>query len=558
MAATSAADSVTFGGPPVTAIGDSATGESARVVLAPEPAASETLARASASVPVFLGGKSVFVVRSSRDGLGPEERAAAIRRRLDAAVRDVDTRADSVRLRRAPEGIEVRLGNHMLWVITPGDVAGSSVSELAQTVNELPSRITRGVLRERSERSPMGTLIAVLIALGLTLAAVVVVKLLGAASRRWRAFLDRVLPRYLSGIRIGTFEVLTQRQLTGVVGGVLGRLGLVVGLILFYVYLTAIFSLFPWSQGWSHQLLELARQELVGAGIALGKAMPGLLAIAFIFVLFRWLTRLSDRFFDAVDSGAVKVAWMHHDVARPTKRLVGILLWVTAVAIAYPYIPGSQSKAVQGISILLGVMVSIGSSGFVGNIISGIVLTYARSFRAGDRVKIGEHVGDVVNLGFFATKLRSPRNEEITLPNGQVASQPIVNYTRLGEDSGLVLHTEVTIGYDADWRAVHALLIEAASRVEGVEHEPAPWVFQRSLNDSHITYEICCVTRRSHDQLLLYSLLHAEIQDAFARAGMEILSPAYHALRDANAPVLPKEPAGPRAAPGAFRVRPPG
>ena len=163
----------------------------------------------------------------------------------------------------------------------------------------------------------------------------------------------------------------------------------------------------------------------------------------------------------------------------------------------------------------------------------------------------------MVNLGFFSTKLRTPRNEEVTLPNGQVASQPIVNYTRLAAESGLVLHTQVTIGYDADWRTVHALLIEAAGRVEGIERERAPWVFQRSLNDYHITYEICCVTRESHQQLRLYSRLHEEIQDAFARAGVEILSPAYHALRDANAPVLPEEPTGPRAEPGGFRVRPP-
>ncbi|PYM06247.1 MAG: hypothetical protein DMD82_09245 [Candidatus Rokuibacteriota bacterium] len=196
------------------------------------------------------------------------------------------------------------------------------------------------------------------------------------------------------------------------------------------------------------------------------------------------------------------------------------------------------------------------SSGPVGNVIAGIVLTYSRSFAIGDRVRIGEHLGDVVSLGYFATKLRSPRNEEITLPNGQVAAQPIVNFTRLAGKAGLVLHTQVTIGYGAEWKTVHGLLIEAAGRVEGVEREPEPWVFQRSLNDYHITYEICCVTRESHQQLLLYSRLHEEIQDAFARAGVEILSPAYSSLRDANAPVLPDEPKGPRAEPGGFRIRP--
>ena len=524
---------------------------------AEEPASSETVARAPAAVPVFLAGKQIFTVRAARNGLEPAARAAAIRARLDVAVRDLDTPADSVWMRRTPAGIEVRLGRHFLWMIAPGDIEGMSMPNLAKLVGELPLRVTQGIVRERAGRSPLGLLIAGLIALGVTVVGWVLLKLLMAASRRWRQFLDRSLPKVLRGIGIGTFEVLSQAQLTAVFGSVLARLDLVAGLLLLYGYLTAVFSLFPFSQSWSWRLLGFARDELVLAALAVGSAIPGLLVLVAIVIVFRWLTGVSDRFFEAIADGALKVGWIHQELASPTQRLARILLWISAAAIAYPYIPGSQSKAVQGISILLGVMVSLGSSGFVGNAIAGIVLTYSRSFSAGDRVKIGEQIGDVVSLGFFATKLRSPRNEEITLPNGQVAGQPIINYTRLAAEAGLVLHTQVTIGYDADWRTVHALLIEAAGRVEGIEREREPWVFQRSLNDYHITYEICCVTKESHEQLRLYSRLHEEIQDAFARAGVEILSPAFNALRDANAPVLPGEPKGPRAAPGGFRVRPP-
>src|SRR5262249_19233930 len=284
---------------------------------------------------------------------------------------------------------------------------------------------------------------------------------------------------------------------------------------------------------------------------------PGLLVIAAVVIVFHWLTGISDRFFDAVDAGAVRLGWIHPELARPTKRIAKIVLWITAVTIAYPYIPGSSSKAVQGISILLGVMVSLGSSGIVGNVIAGLVLTYTRAFHAGDRVKIGDHLGTITSLGFFSTKLRTVWNEEVTLPNGQVGSQPIVNYTRLADGVGLLLHTQVTIGYDADWRTVHALLLEAAGRVEGIEPEPTPFVLQRALNDHHITYEINCTTRLADQMRPLYSRLHEEIQDAFARAGVEILSPAYTALRDANAPVLPEEPQGPRKARGGFRIGPP-
>jgi small-conductance mechanosensitive channel len=536
--------------------------DSSRITLAePVPAAvestpPETTAAALTEAPVFLGGQQIFVVRASRRGLGPEARAVAIRARLDHAVGDAQVRADSVHMRRTSEGVEVRLGPYFLFMVTPADLAGMDVAEVARTMADLPARITTGVLHERAGRSPRGVLIAALIALGVTIVAWLLATLVVVAGRRWRAFLARAVPKHLSGIRIGTFDVLSEAQLTTVVVNTLGRVGLIIGLFLLYGYLTVLFSLFPWSQAWSWQLFSFARRELALGAIGLGKAVPSLLVLAAIAVLFHWLTKLSDRFFDAISSGSLRLDWIHSDVALPTKRLVKILLWVIAIAIAYPYIPGSQSKAVQGISILLGVMVSIGSSGIVGNMIAGLVLVYSRSFNVGERVRLGEHVGDVVTLGMFAIKIRTPRNEEITLPNGHVASQPIVNFTRLAQENGLVLHTQVTIGYDADWRIVHDLLIQAAARVEGVERTPTPWVFQRSLNDFHITYEICCMTHDSHRQFLLYSRLHEEIQDAFAAAGVEILSPAYNALRDANAVVLPKEPKGPRAAPGGFRIRP--
>jgi len=529
--------------------------------VAPSPAAlestpPETTTAAPKAVPVFLGGKQIFMVRSARMGLAPAARATAIRARIDMAVKDRNTPADAVVLRSTSEGIEVHLGRHYLWMITGADVGATNVADEARAMSTLPARIAEGVQRERAGRSPRGVLVSALIAIGITLVAWILARILLAAGRRWRAWLGREVPKRLRGVRIGTFDVLSLEQVTEVVVNVLGRVGAVAGLFLLYAYLTAVCSLFPWSQGWSWQLLSFAGTQLTLAAVGLGGAIPSLLILAAIAILFHWLTRLSDRFFDAIDSGSVRLDWVHPDVALPTRRLVKILLWVCALAIAYPYIPGSQSKAVQGISILLGVMVSLGSSGFIGNMIAGLVLVYSRSFTVGERVRLGEHIGDVMNLGVFAVKLRTPRNEEITLPNGYVAGQPIVNFTRLSQGPGLVLHTQVTIGYATDWRIVHQLLITAAGRVAGVEREPAPWVFQRSLNDSHISYEICCITRDSKQQLLLYSRLHEEIQDAFAAAGVEILSPAYHALRDANLNVLPQEPQGPRAEPGGFRIRP--
>ncbi len=392
-------------------------------------------------------------------------------------------------------------------------------------------RIRTGIEKERAGRRPLGILFSILFAIGITTAAIVAMRLLSAGDLRWRAWLKDMLPKYVKGLRLRDFEILSQGQVIAVVSGILSRIDLLIGLVLLYIYLTLVLSLFPWTQSWSWQLLNFAGTQLGDAARSIGSALPGLFMVAIIIVITNWLTQLVDRFFDAIEDGTHQMPGFHPELARPSKRLLRILFWLAAVIIAFPFFPGAQSKAFQGVSLFLGVLVSLGSTGIVGNIIAGLVLTYSRSFAVGDRVKIGEQTG------------------------GQVASSAIINYTRLAEEQGLVLHTQITIGYDVEWRQVHALLIAAAKLVDGVETTPEPKVFQRSLDDYYVAYELTCVTRLSHPQLRLHSDLHAAIQDEFDRAGVEILPPAYHALRDANAMVLPAEPKGPRGEPGAFRIR---
>ncbi len=532
-----------------------ADSSSASVSARPAVAPSETtVASRVSSVPVLLGGREIFRVRVGRDGLDPAARAAAIRTRLTQAVTDASVSPDSVRLISQSEGIQVQLGPHFLWLITAGDAPSREPTELAAILAQLPQQITEGIERERKSRKPGRVLVSIAIALVLTLFTIGLLRLILAGSRWWGSWLSRSLEHRLPAIRMRRFEVLSEGQVSGILIATLARLDVVIGLLVVYGYLAAALSLFPWTQGWSTLLLGFAAAQAVKVLRTVASGIPGLFAVALIFLLFRWLNAIAGRFFDAIADGSLVLGGLHPELASPSRRLVSIFLWLVAIMVAYPFVPGSGTRAVQGVSLLFGLVVSLGSTGIIGNIIAGIVLTYSRSFSVGDRVRIGDHVGDVVRLGFFATKLRSLRNEEITIPNGQVGGAAILNYTRLAEESGLILYTQISIGYDVDWRKVHALLVEAALRVKGIEREPAPWVLQRSLNDYYPTYELCCVTKDSHSQLGLYSDLHAAIQDAFSRAGVEIVSPAYHAIRDANAQVLPQEPAGPREAPGAFRV----
>lgn len=521
-------------------------------VAAPE---TSEVAVPSASAPVFLAGRELVRIRVAREGLSPVERANAIRRRLNAIVANGEIDADSVRLVGASEGIEVRVGSVFLMMITPGDAPTSDPNGLGLWLASLAEETRDGIHSERQGRTPVRLLISAGLAVLLTLAAIALFRVLLLLSRRWHQFLVGYLRERLPAIRFRNFEVLSRAQLSGAVLAVLDRLDVVAGLFLLYAYLTSVFSLFPYTQGWAWLLLHFATTNIVEFARNVGRAVPGLILIVLIFTLFRWLAKLSDRFFDSVRDGTLAFPGFHPDLARPSKRLVRIALWIIALMISYPYIPGAQSRAVQGVSILLGVMVSIGSTSVVGNVLAGLVLTYSRSFSAGDRVKIGEHVGDVISLGFFSTKLRTIRNEEVTIPNGQVAVGSIMNYTRMADGAGLVLYTEVTIGYDAEWRKVHELLIDAAKRVDGIERDPAPYVFQTALDDYYVRYELNAITRDSHEQRRIYSDLHGAIQDAFNEAGVEIMSPAFTALRDGGSPAMPETPKGPRPKPGAFRVR---
>jgi small-conductance mechanosensitive channel len=211
----------------------------------------------------------------------------------------------------------------------------------------------------------------------------------------------------------------------------------------------------------------------------------------------------------------------------PTYRLVRILVVAFAVVVAYPYVPGSQTDAFKGVSIFIGIVFSLGSSSLIGNIIAGYSMTYRRAFRVGDRVRVGEHVGDVDKIRLMVTHLRTPKNEEIVIPNSQILSSEVINYSTLARQHGLILHTTVGIGYEAPWRQVEAMLLEAADRTEGLLKEPRPFVLQKALGDFSVTYEVNAYCDTPHLMLAHYAALHRNILDVFNEYGVQIMTPAY-------------------------------
>jgi small-conductance mechanosensitive channel len=282
--------------------------------------------------------------------------------------------------------------------------------------------------------------------------------------------------------------------------------------------------------------------------------LPNIFYIAAIVLITRYALRGVHALFSAVGDGAITFKEFHRDWAEPSYKIVRVLLLAFAAVVVFPYLPGARSDAFKGVSLFLGVLFSLGSSSAIGNMVAGVVLTYTRAFQIGDRVKIGETIGDVTEKTLLVTRVRTIKNVEITIPNGTVLGAQVVNYTTLAATRGLILNTAVTIGYDAPWRTVHELLIAAAARTEHLAPEPAPFVLQTSLDDFYVTYEINAYTARADLMAVIYSRLHENIQESFNAAGVEIMSPHYGALRDGNPTTIPVDHRGGEYRAPAFHV----
>jgi len=220
---------------------------------------------------------------------------------------------------------------------------------------------------------------------------------------------------------------------------------------------------------------------------------------------------------------------MHPETAQPTRRLITAGTWLFAIVVAYPYLPGSETEAFKGVSVFVGLMFTLGSAGIVQHVMSGFMITYSRALRVGDFVKIGEVEGTVTHLGILSTKVRTPRREEITIPNAVVTATTTIDYSRFAQTDGVMTPTSVTIGYDAPWRQVEALLIGAAERTPGVRREPRPIVIQAALEDFYVKYVLMVCLEQQERKALTLHHLHANIQDLFNEHGVQIMSPNYEA-----------------------------
>jgi small-conductance mechanosensitive channel len=478
-----------------------------------------------ATAPVELDGAVLLTVRGA-SSLPAEERARLIEERLTAVAADSTIPVDSLRA-IAVEGVSrIVAGDRPIMAVTTADATVEQIP-----VNELAAahvmRLRQAIVGYREARSPTALRTNALNALGAT---VVLVLTVVFVFWFWR-WLDRMLTSRLKAriqtVGIQSFEVMRAERIWSALRSLLIALRTLALLTIALVYSGFVLAQFPRTRGLSRGMVAFALGPLQVIANGFVAAIPSLVFLVVLFFVFRLSLRVIRLFFEAVERRTVTLANFDPEWAEPTYKIIRIFAIAFGLVVAYPYIPGSESAAFRGVSLFIGIVFSLGSSTAISNIIAGYMMTYRRAFKVGDRVKVGGAFGEVVQTRLQVTHLRSPKNEEIVVPNSQILASEVVNYSSLARTSGLILHTEVGIGYETPWRQVEAMLILAAERTSGLSRDPRPFVLHKKLGDFAITYELNVYCSDVAAMMQLYTALHRNILDVFNEYGVQIMTPAY-------------------------------
>ena len=501
---------------------------------------------------VVIDGRELWNFRAARAGLSPAERASDTQASILHIAGDLRRRVEDVRAVHLDSESILLISRIYVFSVTADDarLEGKTREDLFSE----RQRITLDAIRRYREARAYKTLLrSVLAGLAALLAAVLCLVLLRYGYRSARVRLRALLGRSRAARQNslwrafqGPLRLLIRVSLRTVFLG----LSLAVGL----AAISFVLRLFPATAGISAAVVAGVYEAFARIGEGVVAYLPNLAVLLLVLLATRGLIWAARALARSLESGTVTIQRFHREWAEPTYELIRILLIMFGLVVAFPYLPGGDSPALKGASIFIGVLVSLGSGSAMGNVIAGVILTYMRPFRTGDRVKIADSVGDVIEKTLLITRIRTIKNVEVIVPNSAVLGAHIVNYSANAADRGLIVNTTVTIGYDAPWRKVHELLIAAALKTSYILPEPRPFVFQTSLNDFHVSYEINAFTAEANMMAAIYSELHRNIQEEFNAGGVEIMSPTYLSVRDGNTVTIPQAHRPADYVPPSFRV----
>ena len=498
----------------------------------------------SPGYPVILGDQTLFYLGDIKGSTGTvylgENRASQVSRRIKRIADDPLKPVTSINVIAYEQPLSlIAAENELLIAILDEDglVEGRTRDALAA---EYGQKLRTAIEKYRRDRSLKWIIAGAAFGLIATLVLIALIYFLNRLYRKTDTTIRSWVSSGKASIHVQTLELVRGERTGTILIGAMKIVRFFLFLGVFYAYVHIVLSLFPWTRPIAGGLSGYVLTPLKTIGLATLAEIPNLIFLFIIVLITVYVLKLMRLLFRELGRGTIKLKGFYTEWAEPTYRIFRLMVIAFAAVMAFPYIPGSDSTAFKGISIFAGVLLSLGSTSAIANAVAGYMLTYRRVFRIGDRVQIADYIGDVIETRLQVTHLRTIKNEEIVVPNSTIVNSHVINYSSLAKTRGLILHTDVTIGYDVPWRQVETMLLMAAERTHNLLREPAPFVLQTSLNDFHITYELNAYTDSPLVMAQVYSELHRNIQDVFNEYGVQIMSPAYEADPD-HPKIVPRD-----------------
>lgn len=498
----------------------------------------DSLRAITPGVPVIVDGDTLFTLYAKRGGHSPSDRADIIDNAILKIGNDHKLRTDSVYTLDSEYYTDIMYGEKVIASITDQDALWQNT-----TRQKLADRYAPIIGKKIKELKEENSLIQMAKRASLFVLVLIVQYLLFRLTnylfRKLRRHIIRFKQQRLKSIIIRDYEFLnTKRQEIMLV-----FFSNIVRYMILLIQLTfsvpILFAIFPQTENLALKIFQYILEPIKMVIKSVAEYIPNLFIILVIYYCIKYIIRGLQYIANEIESEKLKLTGFYADWAQPTFNIIRFLLYAFMIAMVYPYLPGSKSGVFQGISVFVGLIISLGSSTVIGNIIAGLVITYMRPFKLGDRIKLNDTTGNVIEKTPFVTRLRTPKNEVVTIPNAFIMSSHTVNYSASARQYGLIIHSTVTIGYDAPWRQVHQLLIDAARSTPGVLADPKPFVLETELSDFYPCYQINAYIKEADKLATIYSDLHQNIQDTFNAAGVEIMSPHYFAGRDGSPTTIP-------------------
>lgn len=493
--------------------------------------------------PVMLDGKPLFFIRRGVSSFSAEERANTITRRIERIAQNDSIPVENLTIEKLPDdnSLYLSVDQEVILTVTEQDAKAyrSTPEVLAQQALQ---KIQFAITQYRQDRKPEQLLKNIIYTVIASFAFLIISFAVIKISGKIFPFIRRLIESLTPGIQIGNVEIISSSKISFFWLRVLRIIRLFVLFLLLFNYATFVLRLFPWTRVFGDSILGYFYQSLELVLSSIGKYLPNAFIIAIIIFITYYLIRLIKPFFTAIERGNLIIPGFYTDWAKPTYNILLVIIIAIAAIVSFPYLPGFDSPAFRGVSVFLGLLLSLGSTSAIANVIGGIILIYTRAFRIGDHIQIGDVIGDLIEKNFLVIRICTPTNKIITIPNSSLLSSNVINFSISSRElnRNLIIQTTITLGYDLPWRKAHKTLIEAALETEHILKEPAPFVLQTSLDNFYISYQLNAYTNQPNLMVIIYSELHQNIQDKCNEAGIEILSPSYTSLRDGNTTTIPE------------------